>query len=47
MKQKKEVFIFTDLDGSLLNNETWRDFINPTTKINGKNSIRLKPFETL
>lgn len=32
---------------NLIKNETWRDLINPKTKINGKNSIRLKPFETL
>ncbi|MAJ57345.1 MAG: alpha-amylase [Candidatus Pelagibacter sp.] len=32
---------------NLIKNETWRDLINPKTKINGKNSIKLKPFETL
>ena len=32
---------------NLIKNETWRDLINPKTKINGKNNIRLKPFETL
>ena len=32
---------------NLIKNETWRDLINPKTKINCKNSIRLKPFETL
>ena len=32
---------------NLIKNETWRDLINPKTKINGKNCIKLKPFETL
>ena len=46
-KNKNNGKIPTGIVLNLIKNEKWRDLLNPKIKINVKQKIILKPFETL